>query len=85
MLLPVGQAEPLLQGCRHRLPDAGDAQAGAIAVELIGLPICQHMNHLVRKCLGHGHGRVPQAVVEHVLISDFLAPGRRELRQLPDD
>ena len=85
MLLPVRQPEAPLQGSRHRFPDAGNTQAGAVSVKRIGLRLGQHLHHAVRKRLRYRHRRVSQAVIKHILISNLLSPGCSELRQLPDD
>ena len=84
VLLAVRQPEPFLQRSRDGLPDSRDAQAGAIAMQLAAPLPLQQPDHLLRESPGNRHGGVPQAVIEHILISDFLPSRRGELRQLTD-
>ena len=84
VLFAIGQAESLLQVLRNCLPDTCNTEAGTIAVQFQRFLRRQHMDHTVGKFSGNRNGRIPQAVIKYILVSDLLSSCRSEFRKLPD-
>ncbi len=84
MISRILHPEPFIQRRRHLLPHRRNSQTLAVAVQLHGILFLQQTDHRLRKRLRRRHRRIPQTVIEHILIPDLCTPGRRELRQLPD-
>ena len=84
MFFAIRQSEPLLQVLRNRLPDTCNTEAGTIAVQFQRFLRRQHMDHTVGKFSWNRNGRIPQAVIKYILVSDLLSSCRSEFRKLPD-
>ena len=84
VLLTIRQPKLFLQVLRNCLPDTCNTEAGTVAVQFQRFLRCQHMDHAVSKFSGNRNGRIPQAVIKYVLVSDFLSPCRSKFRKLPN-